>query len=102
MFEQDSEAFFTELQNQVNSLSKTKGKTDSQFITDKSKQKKLQKKLDALNDMVARLAPAAATAEVPVEQVAETTIENDANSQFEYYQGDIDSMVEESKATPQL
>ena len=102
MFEQDSEAFFTELQNQVNSLSKTKGKTDSQIITDKSKQKKLQKKLDALNDMVARLAPAAATAEVPVEQVAETTIENDANSQFEYYQGDIDSMVEKSKATPQL
>ena len=74
LFEQDPEAFFVELQNQlgedsgdmlntfiqstqeeIDSLSKTKGKTKSQIIADKKRQKELNKNLEVLNGMMTRL-----------------------------------------------
>lgn len=92
LLENDSEAFFAEMQSQfgeesidyinaivestqdeINSLGKTKGKSTNQIIADKTRQKELQKKLDTLNGMIARLSaePIAETNAAPAaEQVA--------------------------------
>ena len=74
LFEQDPENYLTELQNQfgedavdmlnaviestqdeINSLGKTKGKSQTQIFANKKRQKALKKNLETLNGMVARL-----------------------------------------------
>ena len=100
LFDTDPENYFAEIQNQfgedatdmltavveatqqeLDSLNKNKGKTQSEIFENVSKRKALQKKIDTLNGMIARLTSAPETeavaepiAETPVEQV-ETTPE---------------------------
>lgn len=81
LFEQDTEAYFVELQNQfgeeaidilneevgaaqeeLDSLSKKRGKTQNERLENRQKKVALQGRIDTLNGMVARLAPAAAPA----------------------------------------
>lgn len=79
LFEQDPEAYFVELQNQfgeealdilneevvaaqeeLDSLSKKRGKTQNERLENRQKKVALQGRIDTLNGMIARLAPAAA------------------------------------------
>lgn len=101
LFEQDPEAYFVELQNQfgeealdilndevvaaqeeLDSLSKKRGKTQNERLENRQKKVALQNRIAALNGMIARLAPAAApieetpvtpeTAEMPVVETPAT------------------------------
>lgn len=79
LFEQDPEAYFVELQNQfgeealdilneevvaaqeeLDSLSKKRGKTQNERLENRQKKVALQGRIDTLNGMIARLAPAEA------------------------------------------
>lgn len=91
LFEKDPDAYFAEMQKQfgeetldilneeiaaaqeeLDSLSKKRGKTTNERLENRQKKVALQGRIDTLNGMIARLAPAAETiAETPV--VPETT-----------------------------
>lgn len=97
LFDSDPEAYFAELQNQfgeealdilneeieaaqneLDALAKAKTKNQNERLENRNKKKALQNRIDALNGMVARLAPPAApaspevTPEVPTAPVAPT------------------------------
>lgn len=97
LFEQDPEAYFSELNNQfgeeatdilneeieaaqeeLDSLTKKRGKTQNERLANRKKKAALQNRIEVLNGMVARLTHTVEqTTETPAEQTAETVAETD-------------------------
>jgi hypothetical protein len=115
LFEQDKEAYFIEMQNQfgeeavdvlneeieaaqseLDALGKAKTKSQNDRIKNRNKKKALQSRIDALNEMVARLTT---PAEAPVvEEVTETVEEAPAVQETE---ATVEVPAEEAPVTPE-
>ena len=115
LFEQDKEAYFVEMQNQfgeeavdilneeidaaqneLDALGKAKTKSQNDRIKNRNKKKALQSRIDALNEMVARLTT---PAEAPVvEEVTETVEDAPAAQETE---ATVEVPAEEAPVTPE-